>query len=599
MMKNKSGKSSGFFKEIMDDLTIRSKLIVLFVFCVLLPLILTDALILRIVSSDEEAARQTEMRNIASAVEADLKNTVEGAVRPTTSLFINRDIYEFLDREYESSVDYYSARYALLNEPFAKINLSSSDLIMTMYTDNPTIISGGAFVSIASQKNEDWLKAIESSGQDVIFTSYYLGDDHKTESIRKRLAVVRRLNHYKDLKYEKLVKVDIDYGTLVKHYNEMNYSMPIYICDGDKILYSSAGYSDLITPFAYLDNTSGFSYENDFEIYGLKLRVLIDGSKKNIWSIIYDHMPLILLLLSVNILLPLLLVLLINSSFVERLRLLSASFDNVNNDMSSLEVIEDIQGSDEIGSLMRNYNRMVLRLKELIRTVYEERLRKQETDIARQQAELLAMQSQINPHFLFNVLESIRMHSIIKGESETADMIERLAILQRQNVDWSDDQIRLKDELKFVEAYLELQKYRFGDKLSYNISVRNGCENYYMPRLTLETFVENACVHGAENKAGTTYIYIRVYEQDDRLYMEVEDTGDGMTDEAVDELNEKLRSCTIDELKKGEHIGMINACLRLKMHTGNRASVQVESEKGIGTTIFISIPADTLGIIVQ
>jgi two-component system sensor histidine kinase YesM len=120
-----------------------------------------------------------------------------------------------------------------------------------------------------------------------------------------------------------------------------------------------------------------------------------------------------------------------------------------------------------------------------------------------------------------------------------------------------------------------------------------------MPRLTLETFVENACVHGAENKAGTTYIYIRVYEQDDRLYMEVEDTGDGMTDEAVDELNEKLRSCTIDELKKGEHIGMINACLRLKMHTGNRASVQVESEKGIGTTIFISIPADTLGIIVQ
>jgi two-component system sensor histidine kinase YesM len=599
-MKNPSAeKNNMHIKGIMDDLTIRSKLIVLFVFCVLLPLIVTDALILRIVGSDEEAARQTEMGNIADAIEADLKNTVEGAVRPTTNLFINRDIYEFMDREYESSADYYSARYELLNEPFAKINLSSSDLIMTMYTDNPTIVSGGPFVSIGSQKGEDWLKAIESSEQDVIFTSYYLGDDHITESIRKRIAIVRRLNHYRDLKYEKLVKVDIDYGTLVKHYNEMHYSMPVYICEGDKILYSTEGYTDLITPFAYLDEASEFSYEKDFELYGLKLRVLIAGTEKNVWASIYDHLPLILLLLSINILLPLVLVVMINSSFVNRLRVLSSSFDNVNNDMSSLEVIDEIHGSDEIGSLMRNYNQMVLRLKELIRTVYEERLRKQEIDIARQQAELLALHSQINPHFLFNVLESIRMHSIIKGEGETADMIERLALLQRQNVDWSDDQVRLKDELKFVEAYLELQKYRFGDKLSYNISVRNGCENYYMPRLTLETFVENACVHGAENKAGTTFIHIRVYEQDDRLYMEVEDTGDGMTDEAVDELNERLRSCTIDELKKGEHIGMINACLRLKMHTNNRASVQVESEKGIGTTIFISIPADTLDINVQ
>ena len=583
-------------KGIIDDLTIRSKLIVLFVFCVLIPLFVTDALILRIINADEEAARQTEMDNIASAVEADLKNTVEGAVGPTRSLFINRAIYEFMSEDYESSVDYYTALYELVNEPFAKIILSSSDLIMTMYTDNPTIISGGAFVSIQSQEGEDWLKAMEGSDRDVILTSYYLGDEHITESIRKRLSVVRRMDHYKDLKYEKLVKVDIDYSDFVRRFNEMHYSMPVYICEGNKILYSTEGYSDLVTPFSYLDNDAKYSYENDFEIYGLNLRVLIFDTEKNVWSRVYDHLPLLLLLIAVNILLPLLLLLMINSSFVSRLRILSGRFDNINTDMSSLEIIEDVHGRDEIGSLMRYYNQMVTRLKELIKTVYEERLRKQEIDIERQQAELLALHSQINPHFLFNVLESIRMHSIIKGEDETALMIERLALLQRQNVDWSDDQIRLKDELKFVEAYLELQKYRFGEKLEYSISVRNGCENYYMPRLTLETFVENACVHGAESKAGTTHIYIRVYEQEDRLYMEVEDTGGGMADEEVEELNEKLRCCTIDELKKGEHIGMINACLRLKMHTYNRASVQVESEKGIGTTIFISIPADTLNV---
>lgn len=583
----------------MDDLTVRSKLIVLFVFCVLLPLFVTDGVILSIISSDEQAARQTEMKNLASAIEADFRNTVEGAVRPTTNLFINRAIYEFMDREYESSVDYYTARYELLNEPFANILLSSSDMLMTMYTDNPTIVSGGTFVSIMSQEGEEWLKAVNENDRDVILESYYMGDDHMTETVRKRLAVVRRLDHYKDFTHRMLVKVDIDYSKLVRRFNDMHYSMPVYICEGDRILYSTEGYTDLITPFANLGRNADFAYENDFELYGLKLRILVSDSERDVFDLIKRHFPLLILLLSVNILLPSVLMYMINISFTDRLRTLSSSFDNVNNDMSSLEEISDIQGRDEIGSLMRNYNRMVVRLKELIRTVYEERLRKQEIDIERQQAELLALHSQINPHFLFNVLESIRMHSIIKGEGETADMIERLAILQRQNVDWSDDQVRLKEELKFVEAYLELQKYRFGDKLSYNISVRNGCENYYMPRLTLETFVENACVHGAENKAGTTYIYIRVYEQDDRLYMEVEDTGDGMADEAVEELNERLRSCTIDELKKGDHIGMINACLRLKMHTNNRASVQVESEKGVGTTIFISIPVDTLAVSVQ
>ena len=81
-------------------------------------------------------------------------------------------------------------------------------------------------------------------------------------------------------------------------------------------------------------------------------------------------------------------------------------------------------------------------------------------------AELLALHVQINPHFLFNALESIRMHSILKEEFETADMVERLAIMERQNVDWGNDDIPISREMDFVEAYLGLQKYRFGDRLS-------------------------------------------------------------------------------------------------------------------------------------
>ena len=580
---------------LMDDLSIRRKLIVLFVFCVLLPLFVTDAVILYLIGQDEDSRRKYEMGNIAGAVEADLRNAVESAVRPTTGLLINRSISEFLDREYASPADFYTARYGVLNNPFAKINLESSDLIMTMYTDNPTIVSGGTFCSIRSQEGEQWLDAIKETDADVLLVSYFLGEGHRTDTIKKRIAIVRRLDYFKDLKYEKLVKVDIDYGTLVRQVNDMKYPMPVYLCEGDKILYSNIGYSDVITPFASLNGNESIAYESDFELYGMKLRVLI-GNDESPGINMKDHLPLLMLLILVNIFLPLILMYMINISFVGRLRRLSDAFGSIDGDRGGLEVIEDVRGSDEIGSLMHNYNQMVVRLNDLIKTVYEDRLEKQEIDIARQQAELLALHSQINPHFLFNVLESIRMHSIIKREDETAGMIERLAILQRQNVDWSDDYIRIKDELKFVEAYLDLQKYRFGDKLNYQISVRNGCENYYMPKLTLETFVENACVHGAESNAGATWIYIRVYDRDDNLCMEVEDTGDGMTAEETSMLNRKMRECTIEDLKAEKHVGMINACLRLKMHTNSRASVAVESEKGVGTTILINIPKDTLKI---
>ncbi len=143
---------------------------------------------------------------------------------------------------------------------------------------------------------------------------------------------------------------------------------------------------------------------------------------------------------------------------------------------------------------MDNYNRMADRMNSLIDTAYRCRLKEQKMDIARQNAELMALYSQINPHFLFNALESIRMHSILKKEEETADMIQKLAIMVRQNVDWSSDSNTIKRELAFVEAYLSLQKYRFGERLSYQINAQEDCQNILVPKLTITTFVENACV---------------------------------------------------------------------------------------------------------
>ena len=207
-------------------------------------------------------------------------------------------------------------------------------------------------------------------------------------------------------------------------------------------------------------------------------------------------------------------------------------------------------GKDEIGSMIRSYNRMAARTNELIQTVYKNKLVEQEMLVSRKNAELLALHSQINPHFLFNALESIRMHSILKNENETADMVEKLAVMQRQYVEWGEDSVTIEQEVEFVKAYLALQKYRFGERLSYQIEIDEECRKRKVPQLTLVTFVENACVHGIESKASPGWIFVRVYEQNELICMEIEDTGNGMEEGKRQELLENMRNADIEMARK-------------------------------------------------
>lgn len=270
----------------------------------------------------------------------------------------------------------------------------------------------------------------------------------------------------------------------------------------------------------------------------------------------------------INVVLPMGFVLLLNHSFTKRIRGLSKVFQSVNGEHLVQMAHED--GRDEIGSMIRNYNRMVKRTNELIQTVYKNKIKEQEILVGRKNAELLALQSQINPHFLFNALESIRMHSLLKNEYETADMVEKLALMQRQYVEWGNDSVEIRREMEFVRAYLGLQKYRFGERLSYSLEVEEDCLDIKIPKMTVVTFVENACVHGIEAKTAPGWIFVRICQKQKALYLEVEDTGCGMDASQMQELKERMLNASIDMLKDGGRVGIINACLRLKWYSGSR-----------------------------
>ena len=108
------------------------------------------------------------------------------------------------------------------------------------------------------------------------------------------------------------------------------------------------------------------------------------------------------------------------------------------------------------------------------------------------------------------------------------------------------------------------------------------------------TFVENACIHGIESKASQGWIFVRVNKTSEELVIEVEDTGDGMTEEEAQLLQKRMNEVNIDAVKKAKHVGILNACLRIKMMFKEKAKFTIESEKGIGMTVIITIPSDMI-----
>lgn len=575
----------GKLEEYLDNCSIRRKLLILYIFCVLLPIVITDSVIVYIVFHTEEVSRQHEMENAASAVEYNFINRVDNMARIAENTYTNRYIDDFMEKEYESQLEYLSDYQILLKNTVLERRQDST--LVTMYVDNETIINGGKFHKISTIRDSEWYRHMKENDQDQMLYIFYDKSRIVSHNNERKIVYVKRLDFFNSDK-EKLIKLEMDYNKTVRDFVEMKYDMPIFICHDNKITLSNRGQSTLIMDFKMFPEDKKVDYSKNIDIYGTDLSVNVLKAELVVFKEIINNLPTILFLILINVVLPIILMKQINRSFTIRLWELSEIFESVEDE--NLLKLETVKGTDEIGSLMHNYNKMAERTNDLVQIVYRDKLREQEINIARQKAELLALHSQINPHFLFNALESIRMHCVLKGEDKTAKMVEKLALLHRQYVEWGDDWAQILEEIELVRAYLDVQRYRFGERLSYVLEVEEECESMKIPKLTLVTFVENACIHGVESKNTPSWIFVRIYKEEATLCLEIEDTGVGMEEEQLERLQKEMVNANIDLLKNNSSVGIINACLRLKIVTNNEVLFKIEGEKGIGTIVQIRIP---------
>ncbi len=578
-------------EERIDNYKIKKKFYLLYIICVLFPLIITDSIIVYIVVHSERISMYNEMDNIANAVRYSLGSQIEQAARLGKSIYMDREVNDFMDREYKDPYEYVTSYQKFIKRMWSGNIAVLDNIKFTMYSDNNTIINGGRFSRIEKETSSQWYIYFKKSGAPQLL--YFDYDTTKWPSVepKRKMMFIQNLDFYNKQR-EKILLIELDYAGINRYLKQMNYSMDIFICYKGRIVLSNGKYTSIGEEFKEFNNYSQIGYKTGMDVYGADMEICVINSKINTLTEIHKNLHVILCLVFLNAVFPAIMLRFLHKSFTVRLGILSDTFKNINDE--NLIGIENVHGEDEIGSLMRSYNKMATRINSLIQIVYKNKIKEQEMTVARQKAELLALHSQINPHFLFNTLESIRMHSILKKETETADMIEKLAILQRQYVNWGDDLVEIEKETEFARAYLSIQKYRFGSKLSYEINVDNECKKYIIPKLTVVTFVENACVHGIESKAAPGWVFVRIYIKDMYLYLEIEDTGKGMDGILMEKLLWKMRNAGIGLLHEKGRVGVVNACLRLKMETGGEAGFELDGEEGIGLIVQIKIPCRCL-----
>ncbi|MCR5286339.1 MAG: histidine kinase [Saccharofermentans sp.] len=578
---------------VLNNLTLNRKLLLLYFFCVLFPLLLTDGFILSMIISNERTQFKEDMKNVATNVSADFASSIKAASDISNNLYVDMSIYTFLDTQFKDNDEFYSAYHDLVNSGYSSLYLPNLSRIIFV-ADNDTLTSGGNVYTLNDIKDKSWYREFISSEYKAQLIFYFMGDDESgpSQTRTKQVKLVRWLDYHRGTDIKKLLVINLDYPLLMSNFSQKKYGMLAYICDGDKLVISTDGQTNIYSPYSSVNEADRkkAGYVRDVEIMGKTYTVMVFPDNSNVVAgALKNHALLVVLLLSLNVLIPLLLVRLINKSFTSRLWQLDKVFEKGNENVG-LVPVSHIEGTDEIAHLMYGYNELVTRNRQLIKTIYEDKLVYQETEIEKQQAELLAMRMQINPHFLFNCLENVRMHSVIKGETETAAMIERLAALERDVVEWNQDVIPLHKEMGFIKNYLKLQQYRYGDRFSFSIHISDDVSDASIPKLTLATFVENACVHGAEKKTRDVVIMINAHSAGDRLVLEVEDTGAGMDTDSAQRMQRRMNECTFADLKKNKHIGILNACLRTKLIAGDDVDFIFESEEKIGTYIKITMP---------
>ena len=517
-------------------------------------------------------------------------------------LALDEELREMLRRSYyvRSNFEKRASEITLLDN--YKYNHAEIDDI-AIYVDNLSFMEYKQFhIADKKMRNIEWFQ--KASSQSSIFW-YPMANIDKYGNEYWNLCLIRKIP-LKNTSNNAVLVIKISDNYLKTRIGSEEYEAMISVDDGP-IFYSSnwelygtqqpvpINYEEDYFQYIGTERINGKNcfgemstlrmYQSDSRIY---IFTMNDQAYSNIGKIIF----ICLLIIFLAIMIPGLIIHFFTVYFTSRVLTLRQAMHQASNE--NYEIVNSVNGQDELSEAFSDLEVMVQKIKQKDADMYEARISEKELLAAQQAMEFKMLASQINPHFLYNTLETIRMKAFKAGDKEVATAIKLLGKSMRyvlENIGTSFT--ILGKELEHVKIYLSIQKLRFGEKFDSVFQLSEDidpAQTYILP-LLLQPIVENAIIHGLEDKESGGLIKIDIYkieeEEKKNICIEVSDNGCGMTAQALYELTSDIE---VKDSGRTKSIGLYNINQRLKLSYGQEYGLKVSSQTGEGTTVQIVIP---------
>lgn len=415
--------------------------------------------------------------------------------------------------------------------------------------------------------------------------------NQKVISENGKISYIKEISNPVDLKKEGLILITYDsqvIDEIVQSYGDD----AIIIDKYGKVIFDSDDDYDRETLMRYIGKLSiGDKISLDGNIY--YTNVIVDKLGNIILGRINSYeatkLPLTyyLMLIFIDILVVVVAIFIIHiklKNLSERMNKIITTMDQVK--AGNLDVRIDItDDKDELNYIATQFNDMCIDLKNHIEISYLAEMNKKEAELSKKKAEMLSLQSKINPHFLYNTLESIRMKAIANGNRDVGRMLFLLGNLFRNQLK-EDDVITIEKEINYCKEYLELFKFRYDDKFNYYINCEQELLNKEIIKFVLQPLAENYTVHGIRREDYDNELHIDISKNNDNIKIVIEDNGIGIDKNKINEINQKIKEKDFS----GKSIGIANTHERIMLLYGEEYGVKVDEEFENGTRIILNIP---------
>lgn len=575
-----------FIKHI-NNIPIRQKFVWIIVVLIIVPMITIYSIFFIQIKGEVNKREDGVIDASLNKVITDTSYLLDSCSAIARDIALDQRINEILDKDFTSTQEYFIEYYDLLRMQLQMYNSSYNNVIgVSVYVDNPSILSGGNVYGLTEEIIEKpWFQVLQSSqnNQDIIVWT----DSHHIFKDRfyNRVTITRKMDEFTEYDRDKYVRIDIEESKINNILQEY-YSIDYVITDQtNRIITSSLKDTSFTSREIDYFNIEAYTKDNRvisktvevMEGYEWRFNAIV--SKSSLSQQLNQKASFIIILFLISLTFSLLMILIFTNSYNVRIRLLQKHLKKVEN-REYIVINEDV-GEDEIGGLIHSYNKMTIQVNDLVNQVLKLKIREKDHQLEQVKAELKFLQSQMDPHFLFNTLNALLVVSSRNGYEEITDIIKYLAKTLRYLIEWDDNMIQLEQELAFTRMYLEIEKFRFRDKFSYNIDVDETYKHVLIPKLIIQPFVENACKHGIQKSKRPGNLEIRVYEDTSYLCIEIKDNGIGMSEDTIKHIFEQ---------QTDSHIGIHNVAKRLEIHFEDLHKLDITSIENQETVVRIRLP---------